>query len=187
MLVQSIRRYLAERRRRAERAKPPQRQVAEYMGQVRSCFPTELASLLAAALLAKKSLDTTRQVDVPFPETYFNGTADIDDAALAELRAYEQKLQDFREQLVRHNTIFSLGVARGISVWIASIHTLANADLRADGLDLWERLTRGEDQLEEAYRMLLRREITDVERVYMQYRPKVLMPTEPRVPRMTIG
>lgn len=177
MLVQSIKRYMAERRRRAERAKPPQLQVAEYMVQVRSCQTPELASVLAAAMLAKKSLDTTRQVDVPFPEAYFNGTANVDEAGRVELSAYEQKLQDFREQLVHRNTIFTNGVARGVSVWIASIHTLVDPDLRGEGHDLWSRLMQGESQLEEAYRMLLRRDITDVERTYMQYRPVVLIST----------
>lgn len=177
MLAQLIKRYLAERRRLAERAKPPQQQVAEYMVQVRSCQPPELASVLAAAMLAKKSLDTTRQVDVPFPEAYFNGTADLDDAGRTELNVYEQKLQDFREQLVHRNTIFTNGVARGISVWIASIHTLVDPDLRGEGRDLWSHLMRGESQLEEAYSMLLRREITDIERIYMQYRPVVLIST----------
>ena len=126
-------------------------------------------------MLAKKSLDTTKQVDVPFPEDYFTGARPIDDEARATLHIYEQKLQRFREQLVHRNSIFTSSVARGVSVWITSIHALVHPELRSKGEDLWNRLVRGEPYLEEAYHMMLRREITDVEREYMKFRPTALV------------
>lgn len=157
------------------------------MIEIRGAFPGELAGRLAQAMLAKKSLDTTKQVDVPFPEAYFTGEKEVDDEARALLRAYEQKLQDFREQLVARNTVFTVNVSHGVSVWITSIHALVYPELLPQGRDLWERLMRGEERLEEAYHMLLRREITDVERIYMRFRPAVLMPDAAAPPRMTVG
>lgn len=176
LLLKSIKRLLAERKRRAERAKPPRVQADEFLRELRGLFPGELSGRLAAALLAKKSLDTTRQVDEPFPEAYFSGTALIDEAAQATLRRYEQKLQIFREHCVAHKSIFTISVARGLGVWIVSAHALADPELLPLGQEIWERLSKGTDKLEDAYRLLLRREITDVEKTYMSYRPAALMP-----------
>lgn len=181
LLLKSINRLLAERKRRAERTKPPRAQLEDVLGELRGLFPGELSGRLAAALLAKKSLDTTRQVDEPFPEAYFSGTAAIDAAAQADLRRYEQKLQTFREHCVAHKSTFTISVARGLGVWIVSAHALAEPELLPLGRDLWERLSKGADNLEEAYRLLLRREITDVEKTYMSYRPAALMLTGPVV------
>lgn len=186
MIIGLIKRHLAKRRREALRARSPQQQVRDHMAEIPNS-PTGLAGELAAAMLAKKSLDTTRQVDVPFPEDYFTGARPIDDEAKAVLHTYEQKLQVFREALVHRNTIFTNSVARGVSIWITSIHALVQPDLKEKGMDLWGRLVSGEPHLEEAYHMMLRRDITDVEREYMKFRPTVLIPTEPRTPRMTVG
>ena len=174
MFFSSIKQYLARRRRRALRARPPERQIDDYFAELPNS-PTGLAGELAAAMLAKKSLDTTRQVDVPFPEDYFAGTRLVDEDGRQALYIYEQKLQTFREQLVHRNTVFTNSVARGVSVWITSIHALMHDDLRPRGHELWARLLKGEDHLEEAYHMMLRREITDVEREYMKFRPAVLI------------
>lgn len=163
---------MAKRRRDAYRARTPQRQVEDHFAELPNS-PTGLAGELAAALLAKKSLDTTKQINVPFPEEYLTGARPIDEEARATLHVYEQKLQRFREQLIHRNTIFTIAVARGVSVWITTIHTLRHPDLRPKGQDLWERLSRGEPYLEEAYFMMIRREITDVEREYMRFRPTV--------------
>lgn len=154
------------------RARTPQRQVEDHFAELPNS-PTGLAGELAAAMLAKKSLDTTKQVNVPFPEDYFTGAKPIDDEARETLHVYERKLQRFREELVHRNTIFTLSVARGVSVWITTIHTLRHADLRPRGQDLWDRLIQGEPYLEDAYFMMLRRDITDVEREYMKFRPTV--------------
>ncbi len=167
--------YLAKRRRLALRARTPERQVADYFAELPHS-PTGLAGEFAAALLAKKSLDTTKQVDVPFPEDVFTGVQPIDEHALTALRTYEKKLQRFREQLVYRDTPFSNSVARGVSVWITSIHALVHPDLRPKGFELWGRLVQGEPHLEDAYHMMLRREITDLEREYMKFRPTVLVP-----------
>lgn len=174
MIIGSIKGYLARRRRLALRMRTPQRQVDDHMMELPNS-PTGLAGALAAAILAKKSLDTTKQVDVPFPEDYFTGARSIDDEARATLHAYEQKLQRFREQLVSRNSIFTDSVARGVSIWITSIHALLHADLRPKGEQLWGRLMTGEGDLESAYHMMLRREITEVEREYMKFRPTALL------------
>ncbi len=175
MIISSIKGYFARRRRQALRMRTPQRQVEDHMMELPNS-PTGLAGELAAAMLAKKSLDTTKQVDVPFPEDYFTGARSIDDEARATLQIYEHKLQRFREQLVHRNSIFTSSVARGVSVWITSIHALVHPDLRPKGEDLWGRLMRGEDDLESAYQMMLRREVTDVEREYLKFRPTILVP-----------
>lgn len=175
MILSVIKRYMAQRRRDALRARTPQRQIEDHFVELPNS-PTGLAGELAAAMLAKKSLDTTKQVDVPFPEEYFLGTLAIDEAGIVVLQTYERKLQMFREQLVHRNSIFTISVARGVSVWITSIHALVHPDLRPKGIELWSRLTKGEAELEEAYHMMLRREITDVEREYMKFRPTVLLP-----------
>ena len=185
MLFSSIKSYLAKRRRRALRMRSPQRQVEDHFAELPGS-PTGLAGELAAAMLAKKSLDTTKQVDLPFPEDYFTGARSIDDEALAILHDYEQKLQRFREQLTHRNTIFTNSVARGVSIWITSIHSLRHPELRARGFELWGRLIQGEPYLESAYHMMLRRDITDVERVYMKFRPSVLISSGPPAPRMSV-
>lgn len=167
-------------------ARTPQRQVEDHMSELRGAMPGELAGHFATAMLAKKSFDTTKQVDTPFPEDYFVGTRAIDDEGRRVLEAYEKKLQVFREQLIAHNSLFTHSVARGVSIWITTIHTLVHDDLRKDGLDLWERLMRSEQNLEEAYRLLVRREVTDVELAYLKFRPTVLMPTGPAKPRMPL-
>ncbi len=158
------------------RARAPERQVEDHFAELPNS-PTGLAGELAAAMLAKKSLDTTKQVNVPFPEDYFTGVRPIDEEARETLHIYEQKLQHFREQLVHRNTIFTISVARGVSVWITSIHTLRHPELRPKGHDLWARLMRGEPELEDAYFMMLRRDVTDVEREYMKFRPTVFLGT----------
>ncbi len=177
MVLSIFKSYMAKRRRDALRARTPQRQVEDYFAELPNSAEG-LAGELAAAMLAKKSLDTTKQIPVPFPEDYFTGARAIDEEGLATLHIYEQKLQRFREQLIHRNTIFTISVARGVSTWITSIHALRNPDLRARGEDLWSRLVRGEPHLEEAYFMMIRREITDVERHYMRFRPTVLLTPE---------
>jgi hypothetical protein len=174
VVLSIIKRHLARRRREALRARTPQKQVEDHFADLPNS-PTGLAGELAAAMLAKKSLDTTKQVNVPFPESYFTGVQSIDEEGLATLRTYERKLQNFREQLLHHNTIFTISVARGVSIWITSIHALVDPELRPRGIELWSRLVRGEPEMEEAYRMMLRREVTDVEREYMKFRPTIFL------------
>ena len=75
--------------------KPPVAQLDEYLENLRSMFRTQVTAYFAVSILAKKILDTTRQVDQPFPEAYFDGTAPIDEAARATLLAYAEALQRF--------------------------------------------------------------------------------------------
>ncbi|MGE4063994.1 MAG: hypothetical protein AB7E79_11565 [Rhodospirillaceae bacterium] len=163
----------------------PEKQIADHFAELPNS-PTGLGGELAAAMLALKSLNTTKQVDRPFPEDYFLGVQTIDEEALAALHAYEQRLQVFREQLVHRNTIFTNSVARGVSIWITSIHALRHPALRDKGVELWARLQQGEPHLEEAYFMMTRRDITDVEREYMKFRPSALTSGQARLPRMGV-
>lgn len=174
---------------RLRRQKSPAQQINDYVSQLRGSFRGEVSSLLAASLLAKKSLDTTKQVPDPFPEEYFDGSAEVDDKARARLTAYAQDLQALRGDMLRFNSIFSVAVAKGLRTWIVSIHALADPELMPKGREAWALLMRGEEGLEEAYRMLLRRKLSDVERVYLGYRPSVFLTGEPvqTTPAMRIG
>lgn len=145
----------------------------EHLTTVRGSFPGELSSILAAAMLAKKGLDTTRQVDDPFPEEYFDGSKVVDEEAVVRLTKYAGDLQKLRGDMIRFNSLFSLAVAKGLNTWIASLHALSRPELMPKGQEIWERLMRGEKGLEEAYRMLLRRKIEDEEKTYLAYRPSV--------------
>ena len=161
--------------RRFEKKRTPEQQVDEYLSYLRGSFRGEISGSLAATLLAKKGLDTTRQVSVPFPEEYFEGSKTIDDDARAVLVAYAKDLQKLQHDMVRFNSLFSLAVARGLNTWIVSLHALSRPDLMPKGREAWSLLMRGEPGLEEAYRMLLRRRLSDAEKTYLAYRPAVFV------------
>ncbi len=161
--------------RRFEKKKTPEQKIDEYLSLLRGSFRGELSSVLAAALLAKKGLDTTRQVSLPFPEEYFDGSKAIDDDGYAVLAAYEEGLQKLRRDMIRFNSLFSLAVAKGLRTWIISLHTLSRPDLLPKGREAWSLLMRGEQGLEEAYRMLVRRQLSDIEKIYITYRPALFV------------
>jgi hypothetical protein len=165
--------------RRYKKKKTPEQQLNEYLSALRGSFPGEISSILAAAMLAKKGLDTTRQVPLPFPEEYFSGAKPVDEQACAVLITYEHDLQKLRNDMTRFNSPFSMAVAKGLGTWIASLHALSKPEFLSKGEEIWSRLARGEKGLEEAYRMLLRRELSSVDKAYFDYRPAVFSPTTP--------
>ncbi len=151
----------------------PEEEVAAHLARIRVAPPGDLAGELAAALFAKKTLDTTRQVDDPFPDDYFSGAAPIDAPACAVLMAYAAALEEFRIALLERNTTPSLAVAKGLMTWIASLHTMATPGMLPKGREMWARLAEAGARVEEAHKFLLRREPTEVDQTYFAYRPAI--------------
>lgn len=155
--------------------KTPAQEVTAHLDTVRNAFHTETAGLLAAALFAKKTLDTTRQVETPFPDAYFSGEAAIEDAARAHLAAYAVALGKFQVQLLGRDTPISAAAGRGMTTWIASCYAMSIPGMLPQGQELWAKLVQGADGLEDAHKFLVRRAPSDVERMYFDYRPKALL------------
>jgi hypothetical protein len=163
---------------RFEKKLTPEEEVRSFVAQVRVTFRTELSGLLAATLFAKKTLDTTRQVDAPFPDAYFTGELPIDAAAAPVLQAYAAALEQFQRQLNDRNTPTSLAAAKGMSTWIVTLHAMSIPGLLPQAQVLWEKLITGAEGVEDAHKFLLRRAPSDVERTYFSYRPKALLTPE---------
>ncbi|MBD24519.1 MAG: hypothetical protein CMG46_05880 [Candidatus Marinimicrobia bacterium] len=164
--------------KRFKKKKSLEQQTSEYLSHLRGSFPGERSSILAAAMLAKKSLDSTRQVSVPFPEEYLDGSRTIDSVACEFLHSYLQELQKLHGEMVRFNSLFSLAVAKGLKTWIVSLHILTRPELLPEGREAWALMLRAEKGAEEAYRMLLRRQLSDVDKAYLAYRPLVFLPDD---------
>ncbi len=158
--------------------KSPEQEIGEYLSHLQGSFPGEISSMLAAAMLAKKSLDATRQISVPFPEGYLDGSIAVDDAGREMLRVYVQDMQTLRGDMIRFNSLFSIAVAKGLGTWIVSLHALARPDLQPKGREIWSLLRRGEKGLQEAYKMLLRRKLSDADKACLSYRPAIFMTDE---------
>lgn len=62
--------------------KSPEEQLRDHLKAVNAAFRTELSGFVAAALFAKKTLDTSRQVDMPFPDALLSGEGTVDATAL---------------------------------------------------------------------------------------------------------
>ncbi|MBY0511516.1 MAG: hypothetical protein K2P94_15360 [Rhodospirillaceae bacterium] len=161
---------------RLEKKRTPEDDVRAHVAEIRLAFRTELSGHLAAALFAKKTLDTTRQVDAPFPDAYFTGEAPIDAAAAPVLLAYAAALVRFQRDLQSRNTSISLVAAKGMTTWIVTLHAMALPGLRPQAQALWEKLMTGAEGVEAAHTFLLRRAPSDVERTYFSYRPTALLP-----------
>jgi len=156
----------------ARRSQPtPEEKVMEHHGTVTRAMRAELGSLLAGALFAKKTLDSTRQVDTPFPDAVMMAEVPLDVAGQTELATYAALLEIFQADCIEHNTPVTLAVARGLNIWIASLYSASIPGLLPRGQEIWARLLEAEDGLEEGYRFLLRREPTELERSYFAYRP----------------
>jgi hypothetical protein len=160
--------------RRAQK-KQPADQVAEQLQVVRSAFRSELAGVLAAALYAKKTLDTTRHIDIPFPDALFAGDQVIDDAARAGFIAYAAELEKFQSELYERDTPISAAAARGLTTWIVSMYAAASPELMPQAREMWAKLVTAGEGVEEGYRFLLRREPSEIERGYFTYRPHLFL------------
>ena len=158
--------------------KSPEDMVVAHLRTLRGAIRADLSGLLAAALFAKKTLDSTRQVDAPFPDAIVLGEAPLDAAACAILSAYALDLEKFQVICLERETPLSLAVGKGLTTWIATFHSMANPHLAPLGQEIWSRLVTGEAGLEEAHQFLLRRKASDVERTYFSYRPTVLLTDE---------
>jgi hypothetical protein len=156
-------------------AKAPADRVREHLAIVRNAQGAELSAWLCAALFAKKTLETTRQVDEPLPDKYLLGQAPIDAAAQAALTAYAAALEKFQVALVERATSQSIAAARGLATWIPTFHAMADPGGLPEAREMWSKLLEGEGGLEEAFKFLLRRLPTDVERIYFSYRPTFLI------------
>ncbi len=97
--------------------KPPAAYVDEYLAALRVAFRGEVVGTLAGALLAKKTLDSTRQVDIPFPDAFFDATKPVDDAGRAELTAYAEALIKFHYELEEAESAIVMAVWRGLPTW----------------------------------------------------------------------
>jgi hypothetical protein len=167
-------RWLIKLQRRFSQ-KTPQQHVAALHGRVMAAFRGELAGLLASTLLAKKTLDTTRQVELPFPDAVFDGGGALDESERATLEAYVKALLEFHERCIDAELPLSYATANGVDVWIASAYALLDPALRPQVTETWQRLSQMGPDLPEATKMLLKREPSDVDRVYFTYRPKAVM------------
>jgi hypothetical protein len=155
--------------------KPPADYVEDYLETLRRAHRGELAGYLATALLAKKTLDTTRQVEQAFPDALFEGKAPLDEAGRAALLAYAGALLAFQHQLEDADIPLGMAVVRGLPAWIASCYALADPDSLVKGREIWLRLTQNVAGVEEAHKLQVRRDPSEVERTYFHYRPAVLM------------
>ncbi len=151
--------------------KSPEEQVRAHIEAVHGAFRTELSGFVAAALFAKKTLDTSRQVELPFPDAYLSGEAPLDAAAQVTLRDYAIELEKFQAALLKRDTAVSLAVAKGLTTWIVTFYAMTIPGLMPLAHDLWTRLDQGYEGVEDAHKFLLRRAPSDVERVYFSYRP----------------
>lgn len=171
---------------RFKKTKSLDQQTREYLSHLRGSFPGERSSTLAAAMLAKKSLDSTRQVSVPFPEEYLDGSKSIDSIAREFLHSYVKELQKLHGEMVRFNSLFSLAVAKGLSTWIVSLHILTRPELLPEGREAWALMLRAEKGAEEAYQMLLRRQLSDADKACLTYRPIVFLSSDDAVPNLQL-
>ncbi|MHB1207427.1 MAG: hypothetical protein ACYCZX_17810 [Rhodospirillaceae bacterium] len=153
----------------------PAQHVAKASARVLNAYRNELAGIFAAVLLAKKTFDATRQVDLPFPEGYFDGTAAVDAAGRKELEAYAAALETFHEQCMDGATALSYATAQGVEIWIASVYGLARSDLTEETRRMWMQLVKGEENIEEAFKLIMRRDPSDLDREYFKYRPVALI------------
>jgi hypothetical protein len=167
-------RLLLKLQRRFSQKTPAQHVEAMY-GRVTAAFRGELSGILASTLLAKKTLDTTRQVELPFPDAVFDAAGPPGEQARATLEAYVRALQEFHHRCIDAELPLSFATATGVDVWIASAYGLLYPEIKPKVVEMWQRLSQMESDLPEATKLLLKREPSEIDRVYFQYRPKALM------------
>ncbi|TAL00491.1 MAG: hypothetical protein EPO08_13485 [Rhodospirillaceae bacterium] len=152
----------------------PEQKVTALLHALRQASPDELGGVLAVAMQAKKTLDTTRLIETPFPADILDGHTPLDEAGRARLEKYVRDMERFRRICLSEGTILTASVANGIETWIVTFLTLTLPAM-AEGRELWAFLLRGEPNVEAAYRFMVRRDLTDVERDYLTYRPRILL------------
>jgi hypothetical protein len=167
-----IRWLIAYFRRRQE--PKPHEEIALLLQTLRAASEADLANILAVALHAKKTLDTTRLVNMPFPTEIFDGALPLDATAVKTLQAYVQGLKRFKAGCIAQGTIMTMSVARGLDVWIATVWSLTLPAI-TEGKEIWSLLAKGEGGVQDAYRFTIRRDLTDVEQGYLTYRPRILI------------
>jgi hypothetical protein len=150
----------------------PQAEMTMFLEQLRTSSPPSMAGHLAAAALARKTLDATRMVSTPFPADILAGEARLDAEAAERLTAYALEMRRFKTRCLTENTTLTLSVARGLDVWIPTMWAAA-LSARAEGKEIWSLLSRGDNAVESAYRFMLKREPSDVERSFFTYRPRI--------------
>jgi hypothetical protein len=173
-MLRLIRNFIV--RLRTPAPKSPEQELDDFLRSLRVASKDGLAGVLAGALLAKKTLDTTRQVDIPFPADVLDGRVPLDERARADLRAYADALRRFQRICAASGSILIVAVAKGLDTWIATINAVADPALLDKGREAWGLLVQGEGGVEAAYRFMVRRDMTDVERSYIGYRPALLVP-----------
>jgi hypothetical protein len=153
----------------------PTHEIDAFLASLRHASPDHLAGVLAAAMLAKKTLDTTRLVEMPFPAAHLEANAVLDAAARADLLNYVRELRRFQSICAETETALRMAVAKGLDTWIATISAVALPGMFDKAREIWRFLIQGETGMEGAYRFMVRRAPTEVELVYMTYRPTLLL------------
>src|SRR5262249_48568793 len=128
--------------------------------------------VLAVAMLAKKTLDTTRLVAEPFPTDILDATPPLDAAARVRLQKYGRARKRFKGMSRCEGRIRTTSVARGLATLIVSVWTLT-IHATEDGREIWHMLRASEPHVETAYRFMLRRDVNEVDRDYLAYRPRI--------------
>jgi hypothetical protein len=162
------------RRYRSKKKLTPSQKIEALLHDLRHASVDELGGVLAGAMQAKKALDTTRLIDIPFPVDILDGQTPLDEAARTRLVTYTHELERFQNVCLTEATILTVQVAKGLETWIVTLLTLTLPAM-TEGKEVWALLVRGEPDLEAAYRFRARRELTDVERDYIAYRPRIML------------
>jgi hypothetical protein len=171
--MRTLFRWLLDHLRR--RSEPtPQAEMTAFLENLRTSSPPSMAGHLAAAALARKTLAATQMVSIPFPADILAGDAPLDGAAAERLTAYALEMRRFKARCLTENTTLTLAVARGLDVWIPTMWAGA-LSARAEGKQIWALLSRGDNAVESAYRFMLKREPTEVERGFFTYRPRIFL------------
>ena len=159
-----------------ETAKSPEQETEIYLKVLRATPTEDVAAVLASAMLARKTLDTTRLVATPFPNAELSGETPLDEEAREHLVAYADELKRFQAICGTSGMTLGQSVAKGLDTWIMSVRALALPHLYDKGREAWALLEKGDDGVEKSYRFMLRRDITEVELGYLHYRPAALTP-----------
>ncbi len=151
-----------------------EQEIAHGLEIVRLKSPTQLAGALARALAAKKSLDTTRQVEMSFPTEVLAAATPPTVQERELLLQYVAELKVFRSKCEHTDTPLTQAVHGGLDLWIALFECVGHADKFATAREIWTELERGRTEVEGALAFMLRRALTDIEKEYLTYVPALL-------------